>query len=518
LFDIRAPVRYLSGIQDVVLGRHDVIIVGAGAAGLACAVEAALQGANVCVVYEHLGATFQAQGGMAAAVGADDSVDLHIKDTISSGAGISDPEVVEKLAKLAPETVRWLQVLGFSFDTDYATYKLGLEAGHSRRRVLHAGGDSSGRQLSDFLFKKAKNLGVNFYASTSLSGLVFSGDRCTGIQIKKDVQESYLVGKAVVLATGGLSGLFWHSTNRFAINAVSQVLAHQAGAVLADLEFVQFHPTVFAGNDGESFLISETLRGEGAWIVDSKGRRFLFDVDPRGELATRDIVARTVAIVANEPGNQVFLDLRHMDPEFVRERFPEFLKNISRSNLNFKEDLVPIRPAAHYHMGGIAAAPDGTTTVPGLLACGECSCTGLHGANRLASNSIMECLSFGRLTAKNAINLSVNTLRDISVLTVDATSSSSVKATRLFEKACGIVRIKAELEDFCNYIASLEKVDVDNFMRYLMARSALFRQESRGSHFRSDFPYTDHVYEGHTIIEKNGNVHISKSIRSALGR
>jgi L-aspartate oxidase len=382
--------------------RADVLVVGGGLAAMAAALESAEAGADILLAWSGGGSSELAQGGIAAAVGPDDSPAQHAADTIAAGAGLNDQAAVGLLSEEAPQAVAWLERMGLAFDRDNAGRPaLALEAAHSKPRVLHAGGDASGAAIVAAL--QARLAGrVALLPEAHLAGLLAGGNGVHGgrFRIGPDVHDA--PARAVVLATGGYAGLFPRTTTTPACDGSGLLAAMAAGAELADLEMVQFHPTAYAG-PGRAFLLTEALRGAGAWLVDGEGRRFLFDVDARGELAPRAVVSRAIAerlAFTGEPG--VFLDARHLGAERLAAGFPGFLARCRRVGLDPLQTPVPVAPAAHYTMGGVVTDLEGRTRVPGLFAAGECARTGVHGANRLASNSLVEAIVFGRRAGRAA--------------------------------------------------------------------------------------------------------------------
>jgi L-aspartate oxidase len=363
--------------------KTDILVIGDGLAGSAAALEAARLGASVALVSAEHGSSDRAQGGIAAATLPEDSPGLHALDTIAAGGALCEPSAVAMLTAAGPPTVVWLESLGVRFDGGAAR-----EAAHSLPRVLHLGGDQSGSTLMGFMraaiddeanITRYRARLQSLIVDESCSGAVFSG----GLVVHAG---------ATVLATGGYGGLFGRTTNSRISNGKGILEAARAGARVADLEFVQFHPTVFDG--AHPFLITEALRGAGAFLVDEHGERFV------DELLPRDQVARAVAIRRG----RAFLSATHLEPALVRRSFPNFIRNCRRAGLDPLRQAVPITPAAHYTMGGVVTDLDGRSSVPGLYAAGECARTGVHGANRLASNSLLEAAAFGRRAATAAVN------------------------------------------------------------------------------------------------------------------
>src|SRR5215211_2975029 len=392
-----ASVAYLPSIE------YDVVVVGAGVAGLAFTLRLPDNLRVALLTKGTLGEsnTRWAQGGLAAAIGDDDSPGLHDEDTLIAGAGLCNRDAVRELAEGGPGAVEWLLSLGTNFDRDSLTSNLllGREAAHSRRRVLHAGGDATGAEIERALVARVQaRPNVEVRERAFAIDLLVEEGRCAGIvaELGHGSGLTKIETATVVIAAGGAGQLWATTSNPPAATADGLAMALRAGVAVADLEFAQFHPTVLARSGTAPFLVSEAVRGEGAYLRDSVGRRFMLDQHPLAELAPRDVVARGIQRqMALDGANHVHLDLRHLEPEAMRERFPTIARELARRGLDLATDLIPVAPAAHYFMGGIVAGTDGVTSLPGLLALGEAACTGMHGANRLASNSLLEGLVFG---------------------------------------------------------------------------------------------------------------------------
>ena len=495
---------------------HGPVIVGAGLAGLSCAIELA---PAPCLVLS-AGAlstgtsTGWAQGGLAAAIGAEDSPALHAADTIAAGAGLCDPDVVRSITAAAPESIEWLSQLGARWDRNPdGSVRLGLEGAHGRRRIVHANGDGSGAELLRAVLDAARALpSIALWEHCRAVEIVVRDGRVAGVRVATPDGEMVLRTPAVVLATGGIGGLFTHTTNPLTSRGQGLALAFRAGAVLRDLELVQFHPTALDVALDPMPLVSEAVRGEGAVLVDEHGDPVLTD-----SLAARDVVSRA-AWAQLRAGRGVFLDARRAPGARFAELFPAIHAGALRQGLDPVRDPLPVRPAAHYHMGGVLVDECGASTVPGLFAAGEVASTGLHGANRLASNSLLEAVVCGRRVANHlAATMSF------------ASASNPVRgwgrpARRpedpLVGRLRGIVTAGAGvLRDADGLRASMAglRPHLDHevgLVGYLVAASALRRQESRGAHTRTDDPATAPVAE-HTLISWTDLLAVPEPVRSA---
>jgi L-aspartate oxidase len=459
--------------------QRDVAVIGAGAAGLYTAFSAAELGARVCLVSRKPlseSASFWAQGGLAAALAEDDSPQRHAEDTLNAGRGVCRPGAVELLAREAPGAVAELQRLGVRFDTaEDGGLALGLEGGHSARRIVHSGGSQTGRALTGRLAELVEaHAGIEVLEGTSALALWGDGERCAGVVTDRGA----ISAAATVLATGGGAALWERTTNPWGAVGAGSVLAHDAGAALADLEFCQFHPTALAkpGDPRDGALLTEAIRGEGAVLLDAAGRRFT------DELAPRDQVSAAILdrMDADETGS-VWLDMRDVDPE----RFPNVVAMLTEAGVDPAREPVPVAPAAHYLVGGVATDLDGRTSVAGLLAVGECACTGLHGANRLASNSLSECFVFGARAAAAAASEPPGGA-EIPV-PADRFEPPSVETRAALWRQAGPRRDAAGLERLLDDPYPLAR---------MIAASALAREESRGAHRRADFPSPDAALDG----------------------
>lgn len=502
---------------------NHTIIVGSGIAGLIAALELSRAHRVTLVTKATLadGNTRFAQGGIAAAMFADDSVAEHIADTLRAGAGLCDPAAVTVLCSEGPRRIRDLIRLGVQFDTRDGELARGLEAAHTRPRVLHAGGDATGLTIETALVQAVRAAGIRVLEHTFASDLLVESGRVIGLSnFHEDGGAERLEGDAVVLASGGAGQLFRHTTNPVVATGDGVAMALRAGAQLADLEFYQFHPTALAVP--ETFLISEAVRGDGAVLRNAEGKRFMLDVHPDAELAPRDVVARGIAAaMAAQHGRPVLLDATALGAAFLRERFPTIDLACRSRGLDWSTTPVPVTPAAHYWMGGIRTDLWGRTSLPGLFAVGEVACTGVHGANRLASNSLLESLVFAWRaaelllgeTAPDAAGALVPTEPDIAV--ADPVPSRARKPIgraelqQLMWEAVGITRSRDGLEHAAEVLAgtagqgnSTAERETGNLLSIArpMVDAALAREESRGAHFRTDFPLSSPRFQRSLVL------------------
>jgi L-aspartate oxidase len=553
--------------------QFDVLVVGAGAAGLyaALCLPDTLQVGLITKDTLSTGASDWAQGGIAAAIDPADSSVLHVEDTMQAGAGLCDLEAVKFLVEQAPECIQSLVDMGVAFDRKGSQLALTLEAAHSRPRVLHAA-DTTGRKMVSTLTSEVlrrQNITVLQQAFALSLWLNPQTGHCQGISLIYNSQVNWIRAGAVVLATGGGGQVFAQTTNPEVSTGDGVAIAWRAGAILRDLEFVQFHPTALTKPGAPRFLISEAVRGEGAHLVDSQGHRFAFDYHPAGELAPRDVVSRAifshlqqqtsaptrVGMGEVEGSDRVYLDLQPIPADKIRHRFPNIIQVCQHWGIDIFHEPIPVAPAAHYWMGGIATDLMNRTSIAGLYAIGETASTGVHGANRLASNSLLECIVFGaQLSKMTPEELQITTheltipdspspvqnlaMKDWSIQQ-DKIAALRVELQHLVWQSAGICRQQDVLE---NAIATLELwrqefaalplsqhllklspvntvrfdlPDADRHLRtwgetynlldvaHLILKSAAFRTESRGGHYRLDYPQPDPNWQVHTLVQKN---------------
>ena len=559
--------------QRNIPSHFDVLVVGAGAAGLyaALCLSDTLQVGLITKDTLSTGASDWAQGGIAAAIDPADSSVLHIEDTMQAGAGLCDLEAVKFLVEQAPECIQSLVDMGVAFDRKGSQLALTLEAAHSRPRVLHAA-DTTGRKMVSTLTSEVlrrQNITVLQQAFALSLWLNPQTGHCQGISLIYNSQVNWIRAGAVVLATGGGGQVFAQTTNPEVSTGDGVAIAWRTGAILRDLEFVQFHPTALTKPGAPRFLISEAVRGEGAHLVDSQGHRFAFDYHPAGELAPRDVVSRAifshlqqqtsaptrVGMGEVEGSDRVYLDLQPIPADKIRHRFPNIIQVCQHWGIDIFHEPIPVAPAAHYWMGGIATDLMNRTSIAGLYAIGETASTGVHGANRLASNSLLECIVFGaqlsKLTPEElqitnhelTIPDSPSPIQDLAMkdwsIQQDKIAALRVELQHLVWQSAGICRQQDVLE---NAIATLEVwrqefaalplsqhllklspvntvrfdlPDADRHLRtwgetynlldvaHLILKSAAFRTESRGGHYRLDYPQPDPNWQVHTLVQKN---------------
>ncbi len=495
-------------------GRWALIVIGSGISGLFVALEARRLGPVLVLTKGSIDDcnTRWAQGGIAAAVGPLDTPEQHLADTIAAGAGLVDETAARILCYEAPARIRDLIRYGVAFDSLGGEVALGREAAHSRSRILHAGGDRTGAEIENALTAAAQDPSITILDHTLATRLMVRDGRVAGVEavaLQTGAAESYEADN-VVLATGGAGQLYSHTTNPEVATGDGIALAFDAGAEIADIEFYQFHPTALCVPGVPTFLISEAVRGEGATLRNAGGEAFMSRYHPLGDLAPRDVVARAiVAEMRRERVESVALDCTGLKSVDLAARFPAIFAFCQQVGIDMRHDPIPVSPAAHYLMGGVRTDTDGRTTLPGLYACGEVACTGVHGANRLASNSLMETIVFGKRAVEHiAAGGGGSARKTASVLPVRApeTAAPSHAALQaLMWDGAGIERTGTAMQDALSAIdhwpAATGDVTRPGFerrqmtvMASLMLRAALARTESRGGHYRGDFPETDDAH------------------------
>jgi L-aspartate oxidase len=544
--------------------QFDVLVVGAGAAGLytALCLPESLRVGLITKETVALSASDWAQGGIAAAIAPEDSPSLHIEDTMRAGAGLCEKAAVEFLAQHASICIQSLVNLGVAFDRHGNALALTLEAAHSRNRVLHAA-DTTGREVTTTLTAQVlrrQNIQVIQQALALSLWIEPESGRCQGISLFYQGEIRWVKASAVVLATGGGGQVFAQTTNPAVSTGDGVAIAWRAGAILRDLEFIQFHPTALTKPGADRFLISEAVRGEGAHLIDNEGRRFAFDYHPAGELAPRDVVSRAIfshlqRTAADPATAHVWLDMRPIPPDKIRHRFPNIIKVCQYWGIDVFTEPIPVAPAAHYWMGGIVTDLNNCTNIPGLYAVGETASTGVHGANRLASNSLLECIVFGAQMThlEDEVLRMKDEVKEAEVILHPSNYTLSErewqkeqaqlealrqKLPRLVWQSAGICRVQSGLEaaittignwqqDFAalslsKFLLSLNPAeparlnlpDVERQLRLwaetrnlldvadLILKSAAFRTESRGGHYRLDYPEPELDWQAHTLVQK----------------
>jgi L-aspartate oxidase len=480
----------------------DFLVIGAGVAGLRAAIELASAGRVLVVAKDTLreSSSEYAQGGIAVALSDDDEVALHEQDTIAAGDGLCDPAAVHTLVEEGPAAIQELIDWGAEFDRVDGELAFTREGAHSRNRVLHAHGDSTGREIARTLYRRAASLpNVEFRSFSATTDLLLQDGRAAGAMVYEAREQRLTAAraKAVLLATGGLGCVYRETTNPNVATGDGVAMAWRAGAEIADIEFVQFHPTALHVEGAPRFLLSEALRGEGAYLRNAAGERFMERYHPLAELAPRDVVSRAiVAEMRRTASPHVWLDITHRGADFVRQRFPRIYETCLRYGVDLGAAPSPVHPAAHYAMGGVRTDLDGRTSIERLYAAGEVACTGVHGANRLASNSLLEGVVFGARAAR-----AMREWASAGELTPEPLAEAQFPCALMDEirdlawEKCGVVRSGAELREAVEWLSArpaggAPRYDVRNVWQVvtLIAHCALAREESRGAHYRTDFP------------------------------
>jgi len=525
--------RIVLGKQHTPRHAFDFLVIGSGLAGLHAAAAAAEHGRVGLLTKSSVrqSSSWWAQGGIAAAIDPEDSAFLHFDDTITAGRGLCRKAAVEILVGEGVERVRELIRWGMKFDEGHMGLALGLEGGHGRRRILHAGGNETGRAVTQFLLERvAAHPNITLFEHTTVAELVVVDNRCLGcMAFHDDSFEPWLfTARATILSTGGAAGNYARTTNPPTSSGDGIALAYRAGAEVCDMEFVQFHPTALYTESGATFLVSEALRGEGGQLFNKAGERFMERYHPQRELAPRDVVASAIFHEMNRERQPcVWLSMRHLNPDNVRKRFANVYAFCKEHGIDIATDLIPVAPAAHFTIGGIVTGRMAGTSIWGLFACGECACTGVHGANRLASNSLLECLVFSRRAVEGALTVNGESpalaligqdtpVRDPTPIDPVLLTHIRQQVSQLMTRHVGIVRNGPTLKDTLEELYGLRDRYGELFNRWagrplrtmiractLTVRGALLREESRGAHIREDFPSENPDFEGH-ITQKRG--------------
>jgi len=513
---------------------YDYIIIGSGIAGLNTALLAREHGSVLILTKGKIDDcnTRYAQGGIAAAIGPGDSPELHFKDTLIAGAGLCDPEAVQVLTREGPQRVANLIHWGVPFDTIHGQIALGREGAHSMSRILHAGGDATGQHIELTLSALVGKSNITVLEYTLATQLLLEGKKVQGVATlsTQGGQTQTFTARTVVLATGGAGQLFRYTTNPEVATGDGVALGFNAGAQVMDMEFYQFHPTALWLEGAPTFLLSEAMRGEGAVLLDESGRAFMADYHPQADLAPRDVVSRAIAAeVGKSATGRVYLDISKLPPDTVKGRFPTIYKFCLDYGLDITRQPIPVAPAAHYMMGGVKIDTWGRTNIQGLYACGEVACSGVHGANRLASNSLLDTLVFAQRLVASSIGQAPPPAtpdgRDVNVTLTNrppvCASMPSLSRENLQDfmwRNLGLSRhgsrllLAARVTNIWQRTAPTPTDRASYELRNmallgrLMAEAALLRQESRGSHFREDFPETSAQWEKHIVLVKQEDI------------
>jgi L-aspartate oxidase len=523
----------------------DYLVVGSGVAGLRAAIELSAAGSVLVLAKSNLSdsATSWAQGGIAVALSDEDEIGLHEQDTIKAGDGLCRPESVALLVEEGPKYITELIEWGTEFDRAGTKLAFTREAAHSRSRILHANGDSTGREISRALLARAHTIPhLHLRAHAFTTELIVESGRAAGLRFIDETDDSTheVRAPAMLLATGGLGQIYRETTNPDVATGDGMAIAYEAGAILSDMEFVQFHPTALAVKGAPRFLLSEALRGEGGVLRNIDLERFMKRYNEAQELAPRDIVARAiVSEMLRTKCDHVYLDMTEKNEEFLKHRFPLIYSTCMSYGLDLAADMAPVCPAAHYMMGGVKTDLWGRTSLPGLYSAGETAATGVHGANRLASNSLLEGLVFGARSGQAMMQDAPVSKRSKMTLPGSPAPKPGEKAAAALPKAeksspnalalrnirdimwtkVGILRSGKELSEALRQLAALQlpkagkpgRADHElrnlHLLATLITRSALAREESRGSHYRSDFPYRDdEKFSKHSAVKKGAEI------------
>ena len=503
----------------------DVLIIGGGLAGLRAAMEIDPRLSVLVTTKDEIrqSSSNYAQGGIAGVLDPDDTFDEHIDDTLTAGGVLCDRQVVEMVVREGPDRTRELLDWGAQFDrkngVSDSELELGREGGHSRHRIVHALGDATGKEIMRAMIAHARGCeNLEIWENSFSIDLLTHEDACRGALVwNPEHGKTFVWAKQTILCTGGAGQIYRETTNPPVATGDGHAVAYRAGAELRDMEFMQFHPTVLYIAGSSRSLITEATRGEGAHLVDASGHRFMPEYDERAELAPRDVVSQAIVTQMEKTRTPcVYLDMSHLDAEFIRGRFPGIAKSCSKFGIDITQDRIPVRPGAHYMIGGVSVDLDGRTSVPNLWAAGEATSSGLHGANRLASNSLLEGMVFGRRAGEAASHATLEMTDNFAVVPLENSPPEQPdepldltdirnSLTSLMWRSCGVRRQREALEQAGETIDAWQRYvlprqfdrpsgwELQNMLivARVMIDAALAREESRGVHFRSDFPQTD---------------------------
>lgn len=515
--------RYLVPFHPKRIPHHfaDVLIIGGGIAGLRAAMEIDPRLSLLVITKDAMeqSNSAYAQGGIASVIDPEDAFSNHVEDTLIAGANLCDREVVEMVVAEAPQHIQKLIDWGTQFDKEKGELMLGREGGHSHRRIVHALGDATGHEVMRAMIQQVRTKAdTQLWPNTFTIDLLTHEGKCRGALVWHARHgRTFIWAKQTILCTGGAGQIYRETTNPEVATGDGHALAYRAGAELRDMEFMQFHPTVLYIAGGSRSLITEAMRGEGARLIDSNGRRFMPDYDDRAELAPRDVVSQAIVTQMEKTrASSVFLDLSHLDAEKIRKRFPGIARTCAEFGIDIATDPIPVRPGAHYMIGGVAVDHAGRTTVPGLWAAGEVTSSGLHGANRLASNSLLEGLVYGAHAGAGAAAMALEESDSYHAIPLENAAAphhaepldladirNSLKS--IMWRSAGVQRTGRDLADaartirrWCGYVLARQFNDPEGWelqnmltVARLMVETALAREESRGVHLRTDFPHTD---------------------------
>lgn len=511
----------------------DFLVIGGGVAGLRAAIELASTGSVLVLTKDKVteSTTGYAQGGIAVALSDEDEVYIHFEDTIKAGDGLCNKEAVKIMVEEGPDYIIELMSWGAAFDREGSKLSFTREAAHSRRRILHSRGDSTGKEIERVLISKARSFpSVSRLDFAFTLDLIVQDNRCIGATVLRKEETIIVFAKAVILATGGAGQLYSRTTNPVISTGDGIAIAYRAGALIQDMEFVQFHPTTLYSPGAPQFLLSEAMRGEGAILRNKQGTRFMPEYHELSELAPRDAVTRAILSEMVKTGTKhVYLDLTHLDRNYVKNRFPLIYTTCLQYDIDIADDMVPVCPAAHYIMGGVRTNMYGETSIRGLFAAGEVACSGVHGANRLASNSLLEGLVFGARAGKraaeyinnanieNAVDASEQKGETDSKKTTRACDTEKIRSSlrQIMWNKVGIIRCGKSLAEAKNWLGKREVILEKDFksrgeselknmltVAHLITDSALLREGSVGAHYRSDFNERGKNWQRHTVCRK----------------